>query len=733
MNRNVLFFRVAFTVFSCASIFLYASDGIAQETINKADTLKPISIDGIVVTANRYENKILNTGASVSTLGKATINHLPVNHLSNTLKFIPGIFTTSTDGMGLNPQVSIRGFHGGGEAEYLKVLVDGIPINNLENGLVSWNMMPLFNIYSIEALRGGSSALYGDAAMGGVINIITDKPEKSYTQANFGYGSFNSFNIGLNHGGKFKTGIFELYTNVEGTDGFRDHSKWNSVTVGGKTKLSLGLLSTLTIQSFGQMLNFDNPGPISEGQVMSDRLQSSPFYKYDGNDYKRAVINADFRHKVNFKTDLSISLGYQRNESEVATTFTQPPVILDMFTFTPIGLYDTTLFGNTKIREITIDQVHFAVRMFRSDPTKLFKTSGGIEANFGLYDNKVFDAFQGFISDYLVNGQKDKKLEFAGNGYRIKSAAYLNGEVPLFNDLKLIAGLRYDLISDAFESDIPIADTTLNKTYHAVSPKVALNLSTGETSNYKGSVYGGYSQAFKAPTIDQRTDLKSLSAAIFFEAGPYYQMLIINSDPYSNADLKPQRSNNFEIGAYQYYRFSKRFAAEISLTGYFIMVKDEIDFDLTEFKYRNISSSRHTGLESNLNLYYRNHLKGFINLNTTEVRFASGNNKGNYLKGIPSLFHISGISYEPESGFGGSLSFFGASGMYLDDENTTKLDPYLSINARFGYSFASTSVYLDIENIFDKLYNSTGYLFYGTKYLYPAVGRFIRGGISVSI
>jgi len=39
------------------------------------------------------------------------------------------------------------------------------------------------------------------------------------------------------------------------------------------------------------------------------------------------------------------------------------------------------------------------------------------------------------------------------------------------------------------------------------------------------------------------------------------------------------------------------------------------------------------------------------------------------------------------------------------------------------------SVYLDIENVFDKRYNSTGYLLYETKYLYPAAGRFIRGGL----
>lgn len=132
---------------------LLATLAKSQPSYDSVDTLTSVSIDGIVVTANRYENKILNTGASVSMLSEAAIRQLPVKNLSNALKFIPGIFTTSGDGMGLNPQVSIRGFYGGGEAEYLTVLIDGIPVNNLENGLVSWNLMPLLNIHSIEVLR----------------------------------------------------------------------------------------------------------------------------------------------------------------------------------------------------------------------------------------------------------------------------------------------------------------------------------------------------------------------------------------------------------------------------------------------------------------------------------------------------------------------------------------------------------------------------------------------------
>ncbi|MBE0639500.1 MAG: TonB-dependent receptor [Bacteroidales bacterium] len=705
----------------------------AQEQFEAADTLTSISIDGVVIIANRYENKIINSGASVSSLGAKDIRRLPANMLSNTLKFIPGVYMVSTDGMGLTPQVNVRGFYGGGEAEYLTLLVDGIPVNDLENGLASWNVMPLANLSSLEVLRGGSSALYGDAAMGGVLNLITDKPDKSFTNATFGYGNFNSFNIGVNHGGNAGKGFYELYANNEGTDGFREHSNWNSVTFGGKLKLFLGRNSTLAINSFNQLLQNDDPGPVSESQAASDRLLSTPYYREDGKDYKKFLLNADFRHKVNPTTDLSISMIYQHKNSKATTTYTQPPVILDMFTFTPIGVYDTTQFGNSKNRELTTDQAGFAVRLLTFDPQINTRITGGIEVDYGGFDNKVFDHYQGFENDYQNNYLKAENLEFAGDGFRFKSAAYLSGELPIFDDLKLIAGLRYDFISDAFSSNIPVADTSLDKSYNALSPKLALNLSTGETTNYKGSIFAGFSQAFKAPTIDQRTDLKSISAAVFFESGPTYSMMVIDGNPYSNADLKPQRSNNYELGTYQFYRFSEKFAAEISLTGYLIDVEDEIDFDLSEFKYRNIQSSRHNGLETSVNLLYKSNWRALINLNSSDVKFASGENEGKYLKGIPRLSHTLGITYAPDQGFGAGLSMNGASGIFLDDENTTKLDPYSIFSARLNYTFDFITVYFDVDNLFDKTYNSTGYLYYGTKYLYPAVGRFVRGGLIINI
>jgi outer membrane receptor protein involved in Fe transport len=318
----------------------------------------------------------------------------------------------------------------------------------------------------------------------------------------------------------------------------------------------------------------------------------------------------------------------------------------------------------------------------------------------------------------------------SGDGYRFKTAAYVSGEIRLLDPLNLIVGLRYDLIADKFDSQLP--DTSYSENNSAFSPKIALNLSTGETENYSGSIFVSFSQSFKAPTIDQRTDLKRLNTAIFFPAGPTYQMMIFQANPFANPGLKPQVSTNYEIGTYQYFMLSPNLSGEINLSGYYIKVKDEIDFDMSTLQYGNILDSKHTGLEAGIRMIYKNVLNSFVNLNFNEVKFLSGEYEGNFIKGIPKTSYVIGVGYSPEKGFGGTLALNGASSIYLNDENTETINSHSILSARIDYKLSFVTIYLDVENIFNTSYSSTGYYLNNQKYLYPSVGTMLRGGLNFS-
>ena len=83
-----------------------------------------------------------------------------------------------TSSIAANPTaqgVSLRGIGPSGVSRTL-VLLDDIPFNDPFGGWVYWTRVPMMNAERIEIIDGASSSLYGNYAMGGVINIVTNRP-----------------------------------------------------------------------------------------------------------------------------------------------------------------------------------------------------------------------------------------------------------------------------------------------------------------------------------------------------------------------------------------------------------------------------------------------------------------------------------------------------------------------------------------------------------------------------
>ncbi len=101
----------------------------------------------------------------------------------------------------MRPTVTLRGVSGDEQGRTL-VLMNGVPMNTSDEGGVNWNRLNPYSIGKIEIFKGPGSSLYGNNAMGGVINIITRKPEKGFeADAGISYGTFNTFKPELWMGG----------------------------------------------------------------------------------------------------------------------------------------------------------------------------------------------------------------------------------------------------------------------------------------------------------------------------------------------------------------------------------------------------------------------------------------------------------------------------------------------------------------------------------------------------
>ena len=122
-----------------------------------------------VITASRVLQRAQDALPDVSLITRADIERSQARDLPTLLQNLAGMEVTQSGGMGGVASLFMRG----AESRHALVLVDGLPMNNLNFNLAAFEHLPLNGIERIEVVRGNVSSLYGSAALGGVIQIFT--------------------------------------------------------------------------------------------------------------------------------------------------------------------------------------------------------------------------------------------------------------------------------------------------------------------------------------------------------------------------------------------------------------------------------------------------------------------------------------------------------------------------------------------------------------------------------
>ena len=134
----------------------------------------------VVVTATRSEQRIADVPASVTVLSAERIDQSSAVVADDVLRQVPTFsLFRRTSSIASHPTaqgVSLRGVGPSGVSRTL-VLLDQVPFNDPFGGWVYWTRVPLMDAERIEIVDGATSSLYGNYAMGGVINIVTHRAE----------------------------------------------------------------------------------------------------------------------------------------------------------------------------------------------------------------------------------------------------------------------------------------------------------------------------------------------------------------------------------------------------------------------------------------------------------------------------------------------------------------------------------------------------------------------------
>jgi len=132
--------------------------------------------ESIVVTATRTEEKAKDAPPGLVVVSAEDLERSAAPTLDDSLRLVPGFTLFRRTGSRVaNPTtqgVSLRGLGPSGASRAL-VLVDGLPLNDPFGGWIYWGRVPSEGVERVEVLRGGASDLYGSAALGGVIQVVT--------------------------------------------------------------------------------------------------------------------------------------------------------------------------------------------------------------------------------------------------------------------------------------------------------------------------------------------------------------------------------------------------------------------------------------------------------------------------------------------------------------------------------------------------------------------------------
>ena len=173
---------------SAAPLAALASTLAAQPaTAQTLETLPPV-----VVTATRTERSLADQPDSVTVVTRQQIQKTPAQSLDDVLRTIPSVDLPLTASYQAHPTANSVSMRGLGGIRAL-VLLDGVPINDPFFGYIQWNRVPMENVERVEVVRGGGSPLWGNYAMGGVINIITRVPDGKEVGLEAGGGNYGTY------------------------------------------------------------------------------------------------------------------------------------------------------------------------------------------------------------------------------------------------------------------------------------------------------------------------------------------------------------------------------------------------------------------------------------------------------------------------------------------------------------------------------------------------------------
>ncbi|QHG90555.1 TonB-dependent receptor [Sulfurimonas sp. CVO] len=654
---------------------------VAAATFLNVANADSIDLGDVSVTATKTERKVADVPASISIVTQKDIENSVASNANEILKNVAGVNIRNSMGLmstSTTNKIYMRGF-GGTDARSL-VLLDGVPLNDAYGGAVEWTQVPMDSIKRIEVVKGSGSSLYGSNAMGGVINIITKKPQKQQTNVNLSYGSMNT--------------------------------KIGSISTTGK------------IDKFGYFLS----GQMAKSDGYIADLESNQ----KDNTIKRGVEKANANLKLTYDIDDSSDVGVSYNYMDRKTTG-----VLDIpggynpykNSMSTTQINYSKFFENSSDMKVTIynkmgENSYDSLVYHATNPTQIKYKDEGETSDYGatlqytlpLGNHIITTGLEGKkssaekIDTYLSNsatitteGKQDYYAFFGQDEWFINEKFIVNIGARL-DYYKNHGGKMYDEVNNVYTDHA-------TKSFNAFSPKIGLVYHLTENTSIRTSI----GKAFRAPTV---SDL--------------YRDWISYEKVYAgNANLDPETVISYEIGVDQ-----KIGNGNIHITAYrsdaedFIYSIDPLDPSSTNYKEKtNVGEVEIQGIEFEADYAFTDAWKLLANYtyNESKIKKFEANSalEGKYLTYVPKNKASVSIEYMNPNFINIVASGRYVGKRYSDDMNSesSAYESYTLYDLKLSRKITKNSQFeVSVDDLFDK-----GYIEY-----YNSPGRVVMATLKMS-
>ncbi len=216
----------------------------------------------------------------IDVISREEIEYSGASHVVDLLKGRSSIQLADTFGNGARASIGMRGFGETANANTL-VLVNGRRLNNTDIASPDLNSVSLKDIERIEIIQGSATVLYGDQAVGGVINIVTRDIEDARAHVEIGAGSFGSHEIQAEVSRRLESGFsYRLSAEKSHDGGYRDNNELDYENLFGVLTYQYGSGRLLAgIQRTDEDL--DTPGALYLAEAKADPTRARSEYLND--------------------------------------------------------------------------------------------------------------------------------------------------------------------------------------------------------------------------------------------------------------------------------------------------------------------------------------------------------------------------------------------------------------------------------------------------------------------